>query len=152
MVSFLLLSCNKATINLEGFEQVEGVTSDLVGKWELVDMHIDERITNNPNITIEELSEEEAEEGGIRMEFFANGKVITSLMFLDEDGAPQSWDFEDMYTLSADKKTLKIQGEEEAYSIVSLTPTTLTYRGIGEVDFFGEVEKFWASYTFKKIN
>src|SRR5690606_26862074 len=113
-----------------GFELMEDGDNDLLGKWELTDMTIDELITDNPNITIEVLSEEEAEPGSIQMEFLSSGKVITSLMYYDDNNALQSMDFEDRYILSADKQTFRIIGEEEDYKIVSLTPGTFTYRHI----------------------
>ena len=110
LVTVLFVSCNKATIDLKGFEP-SGDSNVLLGKWKNTDVSV-ERITNNPAISIEMLTEEEAE-GDLFMTFYANQKVVTTLTFEDEDGTLQNWDIPGTYTLSADKKELRIKDEEE---------------------------------------
>lgn len=89
LVTVLFVSCNKATIDLRGFEPSEnsnsnnsgntGNNSALLGKWKL-DKVTEEGKTEEP--------EEDSDGTEIFIEFFSNGKVRKTFIFMDEDNKP----------------------------------------------------------------
>lgn len=150
LVTVLFVSCNKATIDLTGFGSSKD-NNALLGKWKHTDIKI-VRITNNRNISLEALTDEEAE-GDMFMTFSANRKVVTTFTYEDEDGDLQSMDFPGTYTLSADKKELRIKDEdgEQIFEVLSSNSTSLVIKFKDTFEFGDEMEEYWRTDYYTKV-
>src|SRR5690606_33696698 len=146
LVAVLFVSCNKATIDLRGFEPSENNSGNtdnnnaLLGKWKL-DSVTEEGKPEEP--------EEDLDGSEIFIEFLSNGKVKKIFIFMDEDNKPMEPIIgEGTYKLSDDKKTLTIDDEDgkEVVEITSLTSTSLIYRSWVSLSVVGgDSNGYWAS-------